>query len=111
MHRYCSTAVPILHECSCLENNATRLKMMDELAVAVNQVTYDVAKQFADLKDPHFSAIVQPAIQEVPLNTFPKDVVQDLLSDLDCFHPSLCTDQGFAVCCNAQKCLHVLIMI
>ncbi|EDQ86680.1 uncharacterized protein MONBRDRAFT_38296 [Monosiga brevicollis MX1] len=94
---YCNVAVPILHECSCLENNQTSLQRMDELGMQINQVTARVAAKYAALNDPLFTAVVQPAIQNVPLNTFPKDVVQDLLSDVDCFHPSLCTDQGFAV--------------
>lgn len=35
---YCQAAVPILHECSCLEANATNRQRMDDLGMAVNQV-------------------------------------------------------------------------
>ena len=70
---------------------------MDDLGVAVNQVTKDVAAKFAALDDPEFTVVVQPAVENVPLATFAKDDVEDLLSDVDCFHPSLCTDQAFAV--------------
>ena len=94
---YCDIAVPVLHECSCLENDPASLQKMDDLGVQINGVTEDVAAQFAALNDPYFTAVVQPAVQNVPLSTFPKAVVQDLLSDVDCFHPSLCTDQGIAV--------------
>eukprot|EP00043_Microstomoeca_roanoka_P012210 m.117465 g.117465 ORF g.117465 m.117465 type:complete len:349 (-) comp15427_c4_seq1:231-1277(-) len=94
---YCEAAVPILHECSCLENNSTKLQRMDDLGLAVNQVTREVAAQFAALNDTQFTVVVQPAVEDVALTKYPPSVVQDLLSDLDCFHPSLCTDQGFAV--------------
>eukprot|EP00730_Choanoeca_flexa_P014390 TRINITY_DN6276_c0_g1_i2.p1 TRINITY_DN6276_c0_g1~~TRINITY_DN6276_c0_g1_i2.p1 ORF type:complete len:347 (+),score=93.60 TRINITY_DN6276_c0_g1_i2:128-1168(+) len=95
--KYCDVAVPLLHECSCLENDPAKLTKMDELGLQVNQVTKDVAKQFAALEDPEFTVVVQPAVENVPLATFAPEYVEDLLSDLDCFHPSLCTDQGFAV--------------
>lgn len=40
---YCEVAVPVLHECSCLENNKENLQRMDNLAVAVNAVGIIVA--------------------------------------------------------------------
>eukprot|EP00049_Salpingoeca_infusionum_P004852 m.84618 g.84618 ORF g.84618 m.84618 type:complete len:355 (+) comp12754_c0_seq1:65-1129(+) len=94
---YCEFAIPILHECSCLENSQAELQKMDDLAMAINAVTKKVVAEFAALNDPLFTAVVQPAIEDMKLSSYPKEDVQDLVSDLDCFHPSLCTDQGFAV--------------
>ena len=37
---YCELAVPILHECSCLESNADDRQKMDNLGMAVNQVLF-----------------------------------------------------------------------
>ena len=85
---------------------------MDDLGLEVNQVTEDVTKQFAQLNDPEFYAVVQPAIEKVPLATFEPDIVEDLLSDLDCFHPSLCTDQGMAVSRAALACcMHAILTL
>ena len=89
---YCKTAVPVLHECSCLENNSTERLVMDELAIEYNKRTFKVAEEFQALNDPEFTVVVQPAVDSFRIG----DYSQNFLSDVDCFHPSLCAHQGFA---------------
>ena len=37
---YCKEAVPILHECNCLNKNATQRQLMDDVTPAYNAVCY-----------------------------------------------------------------------
>lgn len=90
--KYCETVVPVLHECSCLESNATDRLHMDELAIEYNKRTFKVAEEFYKLNDPNFTVVVQPAVDSFRIG----DYSQNFLSDVDCFHPSLCAHQGFA---------------
>jgi hypothetical protein len=89
--------VPVLHECGCLTSNATERHVMDNLKMQINNVTQEVAAAFAALNDPKFTAVAQPGIEDTDLTAFPKNVAIDLVSDVDCFHPSLCTDQNIAI--------------
>jgi hypothetical protein len=91
---YCKKAVPYFHECNCLDSNKTRRTIMDELTQKYNAITHKVVDEFAALKDPQFTAVAQPGVDGDAFATWG----EDFLSDLDCFHPSLCTNQGFALC-------------
>lgn len=94
--RYCSIAVPILHECGCLTSNKAERTAMDELGLRVNAVKYQVAANFAAKGNRNFTVVVQPGVDQLPLATYgPEGLV--FLSPVDCFHPSLCADEGFAL--------------
>lgn len=82
------------HECGCLTdsaaNNATRAAM-DAHSVAFNEQIYAVAQKYASMNSPNFTVSVQPFTENM--------LIADLteLSELDCFHPSLMANEGFAV--------------
>lgn len=90
---YCKTVVPTLHECSCLYKNATQRTVMDELAMEMNVRTYKVVAEIQALQDPYFTAVVQPGVDSMRIGT----LTENFLSDVDCFHPSYCAHQGFAL--------------
>lgn len=91
----CKEEVPLLHECSCLYTNATLRTQMDELAVAYNQATFKVAAEFQALNDPQFTVVAQPGVDGLNIGKLPDP--ENYLSDVDCFHPSLCAHQSFAL--------------
>jgi len=82
------------HECGCLTDsgstNATRTAM-DLHSVAFNQQIYAVAAKWAGLNSPTFTVSVQPFTENMLISS------QSDLSELDCFHPSLLANEGFAV--------------
>jgi lysophospholipase L1-like esterase len=89
----CKLEVQQLHECSCLYTNATKRQEMDDLIQVMNAITYKVAAEFQAMKDPLFTVSVQPGVQGMNIATMP----ENFLSDVDCFHPSLCAHQGFSL--------------
>lgn len=78
---YCKKAVPLFHECGCLNANATDRTVMDELGLAYNVATTRVAAEIQALHDPRFTVVVQPGVDSVPFGKYG----EDFLSDLDCF--------------------------
>jgi len=89
----CIKKIEGYHECGCLTSNATDRSDMDALTVQYNQRTAKVATEFQQKNDPNFTVVVQPGIDACKFGTWG----EDFLSDVDCFHPSLCTDQAMAI--------------
>ena len=92
---YCQNIVPLFDECPCLNANATDRLVMDQQAQRFNEITRKVAKQFEGLNDPQFTVVAQPGIENLYFADLP--TAEDFLSDVDCFHPSLCADQAISV--------------
>lgn len=82
------------HECGCLTDagstNATRTAM-NEHSVAFNQQIYAVAQKYASMNSPNFTVSVQPFTENMLISELAE------VSELDCFHPSLMANEGFAV--------------
>jgi len=89
----CQEKVTVLHECGCLTPNATDRQNLDNLVMQYNVATAQVVAEIASQNDPQFTAVVQPGVQNCAFGSWG----EDFLSDVDCFHPSLCTDQLFSV--------------
>jgi len=82
----------IKHECYCVETGVdSDLKMMDLRAVEFNGVSEKLAKEFAAKKNPGFTVVMQPGLSGIVIQKFG----EAYLSNLDCFHPSLCANQAF----------------
>lgn len=82
-------------ECDCIfshDANATRT-LVDEYVQAYNEKSRDVAAYYQSFNDPNFTVIIQPFGR----NTMLKDQPPDILSTLDCFHPSLIAHRAMAV--------------
>lgn len=90
----CLDEIQILKECHCLNKNETQRTIMDEHSVAFNQISEKVVAEFAaeNTGSTTFTAVVQPGIQDMYFANWG----EEFLSDLDCFHPSTCTDGGMA---------------
>lgn len=82
-------------ECDCLFSpgaNQTR-QQVDEYAQAYNAKSRALAAQYQKLNYPDFTVVTQPFGR----NAMIKDMPTDLLSTLDCFHPSLIAHEGMAI--------------
>jgi len=80
-------------ECSCMQSgNKTLLDKMDARGVTFNGISEKLAQQFANLNNPNFTVVVQPGLTGIVIQKFG----EDYLSNLDCFHPSLCANQVFS---------------
>merc|ERR1740115_596061 len=84
----CKLEVPALHECGCLVADASKRAAMDALAMAYNERTIKVATEFQAMNDQQFTVVVQPGVDGARFASWPSP--EDYLSDVDCFHPSLC---------------------
>jgi len=83
------------HECYCVETGTpSDLQIMDDYAVAYTQISYDLAAKYDAKNNTGFTVVVQPGLTGINLMNFPEPL--DYLSDLDCFHPSLCANEAFA---------------
>jgi len=82
----------VKHECGCLETgNKTDLDVMDLRAVQFNAIQEKLAAEWAAKNDVNFTVVVQPGLSGIPIAKYG----EAYLSDLDCFHPSLCGNQAF----------------
>jgi len=82
------------HECYCVETGKpSDLLIMDEYAVQYNVLSENLAKKYDSLNDPNFTVVVQPGLSGIYLPNFPEPL--EYLSNLDCFHPSLCANEAF----------------
>jgi len=82
----------IKHECTCVDTgDPSDLEAMDLRSVAFNDIQNRLAAKYAALNDPNFTVVVQPGLSGINIGKFG----EDYLSDLDCFHPSLCANQAF----------------
>jgi small subunit ribosomal protein S29e/phospholipase B1 len=99
----CRVEVPALQECHCLtkdhesppnQNNTWR-DLMDQRSVEFNARTNKVAAEFRALNDPEFTVSVQPGVQDCQFDLW--KTPERYLSDVDCFHPSLCSHQAFSL--------------
>jgi small subunit ribosomal protein S29e len=82
----------IKHECYCVETgNKTHLDIMDLRAVQFNAISEKLAAEWAAKNNPNFTVVVQPGLSGIPIAKYG----EAYLSDLDCFHPSLCGNQAF----------------
>jgi len=82
-------------ECDCLFSpsaNATR-GLIDQYAQQYNARARALAAYYQALKDPDFTVIAQPFGR----NTLLQDQPTDILSSLDCFHPSLVAHEAMAI--------------
>jgi len=82
-------------ECRCVETGVpSDLQIMDEYSIQYNNISQTLAKEFASKNNPSFTVVSQPGLSGINLMKFPNPL--DYLSALDCFHPSLCSNQAFA---------------
>jgi len=82
------------HECYCVETGLrSDLDAMDSATAAYNQIQDKLAAKYAALNDPGFTVVVQPGLSGIDLPKFPDPLAY--LSNLDCFHPSLCANEAF----------------
>lgn len=86
----CALIVPTLKECPCLQTKADRTKM-DNLIDQMNKITVKLAADFQG--DNNFKIVVQPGLDAIEFGGWG----EHYLSDLDCFHPSLCCHQGISL--------------
>jgi len=89
----CVEKINLYNECGCLNSNASDRSAMDALTVQYNQRTAKVATEFQQKNDANFTVVVQPGLDGCAFGSWG----EDFLSDVDCFHPSLCTDQAMAI--------------
>jgi len=79
-------------ECYCVETGKKEdLDMMDLRASQYNAISLKLADQFAAQNNPNFTVVVQPGLSGIVI----QDFGEAYLSNLDCFHPSLCANQAF----------------
>jgi len=82
------------HECYCVETGKpSDLNAMDDATTAYNILQNELADKYAGLNDPNFTVVVQPGLSGINLPGFPDPLAY--LSNLDCFHPSLCANEAF----------------
>lgn len=67
---------------------------MDDAAVAFNNITHNLAREFASKKNPGFTVVAQPGLTGINIMKFKEPLAY--LSHLDCFHPSQCANEAFA---------------
>lgn len=80
------------HECGCLTTGVEAdRKAMDIHGTAFNQISAQLADEFAALNDPNFTVVLQPGLSGIEIATFG----ESYLSKLDCFHPSLYANEAF----------------
>jgi len=80
---------PMLFECSCAfddseDGNAKRVRM-DKMAVEYNKLFHKLARRFNRKRDERFAVVVDPIFEEMDIR---KWNATELLSSVDCFHPS-----------------------
>jgi hypothetical protein len=81
------------HECFCLTTGKEKDRRdMDRDSIEFNVRTRKVVAEFAAKNNPHFTAVVQPGVQDTNI-AYDGEI---FLSELDCFHPSLYADEAFA---------------
>jgi len=68
--------------------------MMDLRSVQFNAISAKLAAKYAAMNNPNFTVVVQPGISGLEIAKFG----EAYLSNLDCFHPSLCANQAFTYC-------------
>jgi len=79
-------------ECKCVETGKqSDLDIMDLRAIQFNAISEKLANKYAGLKNPNFTVVVQPGLSGILV----QDFGEAYLSNLDCFHPSLCANQAF----------------
>jgi len=90
---YCETIWAIIkHECYCVKTGKkSDLDAMDIDAVQYNQISLNLAQEFAGHNNPGFTVVVQPGLSGIDIAKYG----EAYLSELDCFHPSLCANQAF----------------
>eukprot|EP01125_Pyxidicula_operculata_P006150 TRINITY_DN2141_c0_g1_i1.p1 TRINITY_DN2141_c0_g1~~TRINITY_DN2141_c0_g1_i1.p1 ORF type:complete len:347 (+),score=64.10 TRINITY_DN2141_c0_g1_i1:554-1594(+) len=82
----------IKHECECVETGVpSDLEAMDIRAVEFNAISEQLAQEFAAKNNPEFTVVAQPGLSGIDVQNFG----EAYLSNLDCFHPSLCANQAF----------------
>jgi len=64
---------------------------MDDYATQYNVISHQLAQEFAGHNNPNFTVVVQPGLSGIQIQKFG----ESYLSNLDCFHPSLCANQAF----------------
>jgi phospholipase B1 len=82
-------------ECDCIfgpDASKTR-QLVDEYGQQYNARSRALAAYYQALGDPSFTVVAQPFGRNTMLKNFPTDI----LSTLDCFHPSLIAHQGMAI--------------
>jgi hypothetical protein len=57
-----------------------------------NAISERLAAYYAGLNNPNFTVVVQPGLSGIQIEKYG----EAYLSNLDCFHPSLCANQAFA---------------
>jgi len=92
---YCEIIHHLWHdECPCVETGKIKdLAIMDRYTVKYNQASQALADYYYGLNDPNFTVVVQPGLSGMYLPNFPDPLAY--LSNLDCFHPSLCANLVF----------------
>jgi len=82
----------IKHECYCVETGKPAdLQIMDDYAMQYNVISSQLAKEFSSKNNPNFTVVLQPGLSGIQIQKFG----EAYLSNLDCFHPSLCANQAF----------------
>ena len=71
-------------ECACVMSLLACRSRMDELAQVYNQVTRKVVTEYMQIRNDTFALALHTFTEEMDISQFPID----MLSSLDCFHPS-----------------------
>jgi len=91
---YCKSLHLIPWECKCvLHTNAAGLRRADEAATRMRQRAREIVARFQAKNLTKFGVTYLPFTEGVDLNTFPTEMV----SSLDCFHPSYICHQQLAI--------------
>ena len=86
----CIKETHILKECSCLNDDINDRNKMDLHSVLFNEKLAQISIDYQQKCLNNFQVQYQPALTNINFGQW-KD--EHYLSDLDCFHPSLCTNQ------------------
>jgi phospholipase B1 len=80
---------PMFFECRCAFDTTSsgdeKRKSMDKMATQLNKLFHKIAKRFNRKRDEKFAVVVDPIFEEMDIR---KWNATELLSSMDCFHPS-----------------------
>eukprot|EP00698_Gefionella_okellyi_P002206 TRINITY_DN1202_c0_g1_i2.p1 TRINITY_DN1202_c0_g1~~TRINITY_DN1202_c0_g1_i2.p1 ORF type:complete len:362 (+),score=67.54 TRINITY_DN1202_c0_g1_i2:40-1125(+) len=92
---YCHLVEHKVSECGCLTDSPTDREAMDIHSVLFNQRLEKVAAEWEAKNLDNFTVVIQPGLRDLDFAAY--NHALDYLSNLDCFHPSIWSDQMFAV--------------
>jgi phospholipase B1 len=82
-HPYCEFVFKHINECPCLRETDENRQIMDNLSMAYNEKLNELAAKWNALQLSDFAVSVQTYMQDMKIDQI------SMVSDLDCFHPSL----------------------